>query len=204
VPDLVALQQAAANAGLPFWVRSGFRQPTDAEAARTVPTEWILPCPVEQPERVADRPVSRSDAAAAQPRQVWLGTVVTVSDTDGAPSQADDRSSPAWQWLMLHAAEYGFVPALPETAESRDAGHETWTLRWVGREMAARLRPFDSTDYAQRATTTLQAAEVALTTQDARSAEPPLWGLGDACWTVATTSGRGCPSRWYFLGLPLS
>jgi beta-lactamase class A len=204
VPDLVALQQAAANAGVPFWVRSGFRQPTDAEAARTLPTEWILPCPVEQPERVPDRPVSRSEAAAAQPRQVWLGTVLAVSDTDGAPSQVDDRSSPAWRWLMLHAAEYGFVPALPETAGSRDAGHEAWTLRWVGREMAARLRPFDSADYAQRATTTLQAAEVALAAQDARSAEPPLWGLGDACWTVATTSGRGCPSRWYFLGLPLS
>jgi hypothetical protein len=144
---------------------------------------------------VPDRPVSRSDAAAAEPRQVWLGTVLAVSDTDGSPSQADDRSSPAWQWLMLHAAEYGFVPALPETAESRDAGHEAWTLRWVGREMAARLRPFDSADYAQRASTTLQAAEVALAAQDARSAEPPLWGLGDACWTVATTSGRGCPSR---------
>jgi beta-lactamase class A len=204
VPDLVALQQAASNAGVPFWVRSGFHQPTDAEATSTLPTEWILPCAIEQPERVADRPVSRSDAAAARPRQVWLGTVVTVSDTAGAPSEADDRTSTAWQWLLLHAAEYGFVPALPETAESRGAGHEAWTLRWVGREMAARLRPFDSADYAQRANAMLEAAEAALAAQDPLSGQPPLWGLGDACWTVATTSSRGCPSRWYFLGLPLS
>src|ERR687886_533016 len=96
VPDLVALQQAASNAGVPFWVRSGFHQPTDAEATRTLPTEWILPCAIEQPERVADRPVSRSEAAAAQPRQVWLGTVVTVSDAAGAPSEADDRLRPPW------------------------------------------------------------------------------------------------------------
>jgi beta-lactamase class A len=204
VPDLVALQQAASNAGVPFWVRSGFHQPTDAEATSTLPTEWILPCAIEQPERVADRPVSRSDAAAARPRQVWLGTVVTVSDTAGAPSEADDRASTAWQWLLLHAAEYGFAPALPETAESRGAGHEAWTLRWVGREMAARLRPFDSADYAQRANAMLGAAEAALAAQDPLSGQPPLWGLGDACWTVATTSSRGCPSRWYFLGLPLS
>src|SRR5207253_1497441 len=126
IPDLVALQQAAASAGIPFWVRSGFRQPTDAEASHTLPTEWLLPCPVEQAERVADRPVSDSEAATAQPRQVWLGTLVTVSDVDGPPSAADDRASPAWQWLMAHAAEYGFVPALPETTVGGPLSHEPW------------------------------------------------------------------------------
>ena len=204
IPDLVALQQAASSAGVPFWVRAGFRQPTDAEAARTLPTEWLLPCPVEQAERVADRPVSDSEAATAQPRQVWLGTLVTVSDVDGPPSAADDRASPAWQWLMAHAAEYGFMPALPETTEGGPLSHEPWTLRWVGREMAVHLRPFDTADYAERANAALQAAESALAAQDPTSTQPPPWGAAGACWAIPTTSSRGCPSRWYFLGLPLS
>jgi beta-lactamase class A len=202
--DLLALQQAAWNAEAPFWVRSGFRQPTDAEAARTLPTEWLLPCQVEQPERAADRRVSPIDSAAAQPRQVWLGTVLAISDTDAVPSTPEDRASPVWQWLMSHAAEYGFVPALPESADARALGHQPWTLRWVGRDMAARLGPLDAADYAQRANATLQAAEAALSAQDPASAHPPLWGVADTCWAIATTSTRGCPSRWYFLGLPFS
>jgi hypothetical protein len=105
---------------------------------------------------------------------------------------------------MAHAAEYGFVPALPETSDGRQAGHEPWTLRWVGRDMAARLRPFDAADYAQRANAALQAAESTLAAQDPTSGQPPLWGVADTCWAFPTTSSRGCPSRWYFLGLPLS
>jgi hypothetical protein len=204
LPDLIALQQAASSAGVPLWVRSGFRQPTDAEASRTLPTEWLLPCPVEQPERVPDRPVSASEAAAAHPRQVWLGTVVIVSDVDGPPSQADDGASPTWQWLMGHAAEFGFVPALPETTEAQQLGHEPWSLRWVGRDMAARLRPFDAADYASRVNTALQAAESALDAQDPTSSRRALWGAADTCWALPTTSSRGCPARWYFLGLPLT
>ncbi len=204
--DLVALQQAAGAAGEPFWVRSGFRQPEDAEAAHAVPTEWILPCPVEQPARVADRPVPAAGLAAAQARQVWLGTVISVSDDDaGAPTTPDDSATSVGSWLIGHAAEYGFVPALPESAAARALGREPWTLRWVGREMAARLRPLlDTPDYADRAMAELRRAEAELAALDPTSARPPAWGLADTCWAIATTSTRGCPSRWYFLVLPLS
>ena len=204
IPDLIALQQAASSAGAPFWVRSGFRQPTDAEASLTLPTEWLLPCPVEQPERVADRPVSASEVAAAHPSQVWLGTLVTLSDADGPPSQANDAASPTWQWLMGHAAEFGFVPALPETSETRPVGHEPWTLRWVGRDMATRLRPFEGADYASRVTAALQSAESTLAAQGPTTSRPSPWGAANACWALPTTSSRGCPARWYFLGLPLT
>jgi beta-lactamase class A len=204
VSDLVTLQQAAIVAGSPIWVRSGFRQPTDAEAAKAAPTEWILPCPVEQPQRVADRPLSAAEAAAAEPRQAWLGTTVAISDNSaGAPSTPDDRPSAAWQWLEAHATEYGFVPALPESADAVSMGHEPWTLRWVGPEMAARLRPVDGGDYAARAAAELERAEAELAAQDPFSARARAFG-SDGCWTIATTSTRGCPSRWYFLGLPLS
>jgi hypothetical protein len=50
----------------------------------------------------------------------------------------------------------------------------------------------------------LQRAEGELAAQDPRSKQPALWGLSDSCWPVATWSGRGCASRWYFLGLPLT
>lgn len=204
--DLVALQQAASSSGAPFWVRSGFRQPTDAEAAHALPTEWILPCAIEQPDRVADRPVSASEVAASQARQVWLGTVLSVSDVEaGAPSAADDRSTLVGRWLIDHAAEYGFVPALPETAAGSALGREPWTLRWVGREMATQLHPLiELPDYADRATAELRRAEGELAALGPSSARALPAGLADACWAVATTSTRGCPSRWYFLQLPLS
>jgi hypothetical protein len=70
--------------------------------------------------------------------------------------------------------------------------------------MATRIRPLDGADYAARAAGELQRAEAELAAQDPRSKQPALWGLSDSCWTVATWSGRGCASRWYFLGLPLT
>jgi hypothetical protein len=199
LPDLLALQSAAADAGAPFWIRSGFTQPTDADAGYAVPTEWILPCPIEQPARSADRPLSEADVQAAHSRQAWLGTTVSISDRlEGGPSSSDDGSSPAWQWLVRNAAQFGFVPALPES--DAQASHEPWTLRWVGRDMAARLQPFDAPDYAQRALRELGQAENDLVSHDVLAPRSP----ADTCWTIATTSTRGCPSRWYFLGLPLS
>lgn len=215
IGDLEALQAAAAEAGNPFWVGSGFRQPTDAEAHKSVPTEWNLPCAIEQPDRVADRPVAAAERDAAQPHQVWLGTVLSLSDTpSGArsaadeahtPGTADDAASPVGTWLLAHAAEYGFVPAVPESDAATAVGHEPWTWRWVGRDMAVRLRPYvGAPDYAQRAITALRDAERDLAAMDPTTTRPPAWGLADACWAVATTSTRGCPSRWYFLGLPLS
>jgi hypothetical protein len=204
--DLVALQQAAQRAGAPFWVRSGFRQPTDAEASKAIPTEWILPCSIEQPARVPDRPVSDVEAAAAQSQQAWLGTTLSVGDRrTGPPSTADKASTSAGRWLASHAAEFGFVPALPETNIGRALGHEPWTLRWVGHEMAARLQPVVTEGiFAARATALFQQAETELANLDSHASQPPLWGVSDTCWAIATTSTRGCPSRWYFLGLPLS
>jgi beta-lactamase class A len=194
VKDLSALQVAAEAGGAPFWVRSGFVQPTDAEAAFALPTEWYVPCGIEQPQRVADRPFG---PGATGPKQAWLGTTLTVSDrADGGPS-TDDANSATWGWLVQHAMDYGFVPALPEAAATD--GHEPWTLRWVGRELAQRVAPLDGSDYAQRLTGELARADARLVPH----ARVPA-ALGDACWTIATTSTQGCPSRWYFLGLSLS
>jgi beta-lactamase class A len=202
VGDLVGLQRAASDAGLPFWIDSAFAQPTDAEAPTALPTAWLQPCALEQPERAPDRKVDRTAAPGLQ--QAWLGTVVGLTDRQASgPSDLDDRATPVGQWLAQHAADSGFIPALPETTEGTRAGHERWTWRWVGREMAQRIRTREATDGAAGALDELRRAEAELKAMDPGRDALPAWDLQGACWTIATNSGRGCPSRWYFLELPL-
>lgn len=196
--ELQALQAAAAQNGVAFWVRSAFEQPTDAQAAHALPTAWLFPCPVEQPPRSADRRVSGDPSG---PHQTWLGTVVSLTDNATGPPNGNDVDSPVWRWLEQHTPEYGFVPALPE---ANGATHVAWSLRWVGRDMAQRLAPIDTPDYPARATAAFDGAERELAAQDPHAQQAPPWGLSGACWTIATNSGQGCPSRWYFLGLSLS
>jgi beta-lactamase class A len=223
ISDLVAMQSAADAAGADFWLRSAFQQPTDTDAAAALPTEWYLPCSIEQPTRTPDstvvqpapaissaemQPASSADSAGDAPNaprahQAWLGTTFTLTDRpSGPPSVPEDLASPTWQWLVQHAASYGFVPALPETAPG--ATHEPWTLRWVGRDMASNLLPLDSADYPSRVTAALARAETELGVPNPARSQPLPWGLADACWTIPTISTAGCPSRWYFLNLPLS
>jgi beta-lactamase class A len=206
VDDLRQMQRAANAAGSAFWIRAGYRQPTDAEASKALPTEWILPCPVEHPPLVGDRAVDANQAAAAEPRQSWLGTVVSVTDQrEAAPSREDEGMTPTGTWLARHAAEYGFIPALAESAAGRSIGREAWAWRWVGRQMGARVAQFvGQSSYSVRALEQLGRAQAELGAMDPRTREPPLWGIQDNCWTIATSSGRGCPARWYFLPIPFS
>ncbi len=198
VADLVSLQRTAAAAGVPFWVTSGFLRPTEAEAGRAVPVAWLQPCALSQPDRTPDLRVRELTPTGVQH---WLGTVVTISDThSGEPTQSDDGGTGTGRWLLANAWEHGFVPSLPEDASN--GAREPWTWRWVGRDMAARMRAIvTSPAYAAQAINELRSAEAALQAQNPRAKQPPPWGL-DRCWTVATSSGRGCASRWYFLPLP--
>ncbi len=49
VPDLEALQQAAAAAGFPVWVVSGLQPPNDSTAAKILPTAFLAPCKMDVP-----------------------------------------------------------------------------------------------------------------------------------------------------------
>lgn len=182
VPDLAALQRAALAAGAPFVVESGFLRPAQAEADRALPVSWLEPCQVAQPERTAD--LSPRDQPPTG-LQHWLGTVVTVSGEQQAT-----------QWLEQHAAEFGYVPSLPEAANTTTAEPQTW--RWVGRPMAARVKPYvGAPDYAVRLRAGLTRALAELDVP-----APARWGAGTKCWTIATASGQGCAARWYFLPIP--
>jgi LAS superfamily LD-carboxypeptidase LdcB len=145
VPDLVALQRAATNAGARFWVTAGYRAPSGADWAKAAPNS-VVSCryelPPAKPAAAAATPAPTSARPAAPPAasQYWLGTVAAISDSPtGEHTVAAYAPSFTGSWLLDHAWEYGFVPALPESKAGAALGYEPWTLRWVGREMAAEL-----------------------------------------------------------------
>jgi beta-lactamase class A len=200
MPDLLALQAAATSAGSPFWVSAGFEWPTDTDAAAALPTAWRLPCSMEAPVRRPDTGAARPTDKPPSASQRWLGTVLSVSDTTSRqPTAATEPASAAGRWLLAHAWEYGFVPALPESEQGQALGHEPWWLRWVGRDTAARLGSVASDrSYATRLLDELRRAQAELATQVSPNAARPAVDP-TPCWVIATRSTQGCPSRWYFL-----
>jgi beta-lactamase class A len=147
VPDLIALQQAAASAGAAFWVSAGYRAPAGIDAPKVLPGA-PLSCRVEFPPRkvVTSKPTAQPATPTPTPTrapaasQHWLGTVVAISDSfEGSPAAEDYPTSTTGRWLIDHAWEYGFILAPAESSAGMALWHEPWKLRWVGREMAAHL-----------------------------------------------------------------
>jgi hypothetical protein len=104
--------------------------------------QWPPPKTPTPGDTPAPRPTPIPGEPAPPPRasKHWLGTVVAVSDLpNGVPSVSDYASSAVGRWLFDHIWEYGFVQAPAESPAGADLGFEPWTLRWVGREMAAHL-----------------------------------------------------------------
>jgi beta-lactamase class A len=199
LPDLVALQAEAAQQGVPFAVIDGLRYPTDARAAQVQPTAYVAPCAMEIPGpgkalRYGQPPTSAQSIGL---KQQWLGTVAVVGDAQGRAFSSSESETPTGQWLLTHAWEHGFISAPPETEAGMSLGHEPWTLRWVGHEMAATL-------HAQGATG--KAAEAALGRARTDLGSPP--GLdsltqgpdsqGVPCWATSDRTTQGCPARWFF------
>ena len=113
--------------------------------------------------------------------QAWLGTVIRVTDdVSGVPSDADETNNATVRWLDDNAWQFGFVPGLPESEAGIAIGHEPWTFRWVGKQMAAAMQPLTQSEtYADQATAILQQAEEELAGQG-----------GPAGGADATASGR--------------
>jgi beta-lactamase class A len=193
VPDLRALQSAASDAGLPFWVVSGLQSPNDSTVAKVLPTAFLTPCKMDVPPQPpgtptppleatppasADMTTGTPTATPTQARiapQAWLGTVVRVTDDpDNAPTAEDDSGNDTIQWLQANAWQFGFVPALPESDAGAAIGHEPWTFRWVGRPMAAQLQPLvGAADYGANARLAFERAEDELASQ--AQADMPEW-----------------------------
>jgi hypothetical protein len=190
VPDLLALQAAALDAGLDFAVLDGLRAPTDGEALQAQPVAWLPPCAMQLPSPGDGgrygQPAAAPDAPAALQQQ-WLGTVAVVEAPD--------------EWLAAHAWQYGFVPAPPETDAGRALGHEPHTIRWLGRAMAADLHHRNLTGPA--VLSELRDARGVLDAQAAPADERQVLRTGpDAqpipCWAAPDSTSQGCPARYYF------
>lgn len=131
VDDLVAMHDAATAADAPFDVVSGFRSG-------------------ERQARLHDQHIDEPDDAArgdghlmvAPPghSEHQLGTTIDVVDPSLVALTADFADTPAGRWIADHAHEYGFVVSYPEGAtEVTCYGWEPWHLRYVGRDLAARV-----------------------------------------------------------------
>jgi hypothetical protein len=160
-----------------------------------IPSRTATPTPTSTPTPAGDTPAAPAKPTPPPAAsQHWLGTVIAVADRPG-PSPADEDNDlntledgedasvgpesddPSTDeprddrqripsWLIAHAWEYGFIPALPESALGTRLGYEPWRLRWVGKELASQLPdPVTSSDYAQLVTAALQRAQADLSSR---------------------------------------
>jgi D-alanyl-D-alanine carboxypeptidase len=128
--DLLALQDAAARAGLRLVVVSAFRSFLEQEATFNY---WVSVGGYEQALRTSARPGHSEHQ---------LGTTIDFGDGRAAPWEyADWATTPTGAWLAQHAAEYGFLMTLPKgKSDVTCYDYEPWHYRWVGRDVAAQVR----------------------------------------------------------------
>jgi beta-lactamase class A len=195
LPDLLALQADAAQQSYTFSVLDALRAPTDAQATQARPTVYVAPCAMELPGPGEGQRYGQPLAAEREPglQQQWLGTVVVIGDAQGHPFGTPERDSPVGQWLRANAWQHGFIPAPAETDAGKDLGHEPWTLRWVGGELAAELHARNASGAETLAELRRLQAQLA-----SQSAEAPVSAAESPCWTAPDTTTQGCPSRWFF------
>lgn len=129
VPDLGAMRQAALDNGTPIMIVSAFR---DAEYQRNLFEGRVI---TRGPEEAA--------AFTARPghSEHQLGTALDVLDPAGTELTTAFGATPTGAWLADHAHEYGFVLSYPEGERDTTCYHyEPWHLRYVGRDIAGRIR----------------------------------------------------------------
>lgn len=129
-PDLVALRDAASRAGARLVVLSGYRS---YEEQRATFDYWVGVGGYGEALRTSARPGHSEHQ---------LGTAIDFGDGGGAPWDSPDwATTPTGAWLAAHAFEYGFVMSYPTgKMDVTCYAYEPWHYRWVGREVAAKVR----------------------------------------------------------------
>jgi zinc D-Ala-D-Ala carboxypeptidase len=128
IPDLAALRAAAEANGTPMVVVSGYRS---YDYQRTLFTR-----------RAADVGEEQAALETARPghSEHQLGTAVDVLDPGSGELTTAFADTPLSRWLAAHVHEYGFVISYPEGARAKTCYEfEPWHLRYVGRDVAARI-----------------------------------------------------------------
>jgi D-alanyl-D-alanine carboxypeptidase len=131
IPDLRALRRAARAAGIPVGILSAYRSAgTQASLFRY----WVAVGGYDQALRTS----ARSGHSEHQ-----LGTAVdfTIPGAARPWHYADWAATRTGRWLRTNAWRFGFVMSYPAGARSRTCyDYEPWHYRWVGREIASRVR----------------------------------------------------------------
>ncbi len=127
--DLTALLDAAAAAGHPLVVVSGYRSFPEQQATFD---HWVSVGGYDQALRTSAR---------AGHSEHQLGVVVDLGDGSRPPWEYDDwAATPPGAWLAENATSFGFVLSYPRgKSDVTCYDYEPWHYRWVGRDMAARL-----------------------------------------------------------------
>ena len=207
LPDLLALQAEALEAGVDLVVVDGWRAPSEAQANQAQPVAWLAPCAMQLPgpddrhqqatpdQPPPDQPTPDQPPSVQLPpdqppslTQQWLGTVGVVESSDQA-------------WLAAHAWEHGFVFAPPETEAGVALGYEPRALRWVGRDMAGDLHRRGISGRAVLGELARARAELdaqAAPADERRLVHTGLDAQSTPCWAAPDTTSQGCPARWYF------
>ena len=130
VDDLRAMAAAAAAAGAPIGLVSGYRSYPQQAATFD---HWVSVGGYEQALRTSARPGHSEHQ---------LGTAIDVTSAGGgAPWEvADWASTPTGAWMEANAWRYGFVMSYPRAAFDRTCyDYEPWHYRYVGRAIAAEI-----------------------------------------------------------------
>ena len=130
-PDLAAMVDAAAGAGVRLEVRSGFRSYREQAATRA--------------DIEARRGFAHAERYSARPgfseHQTGLAVDIDSGSQPACNLQTCFARTPEGRWLAEHAWEHGFLVRYTEE-NSAVTGYapEGWHLRWVGRELTSEMR----------------------------------------------------------------
>lgn len=128
VPDLTALFNAAAAAGVPLSLTSSYR--SYSNQVETYNT-WVR----------VNGSTAAADTVSARPGYSEHQTGLAFDLSAGGCSLECFRSSAQYQWMLTNAATYGFIERYPPGLESITGySPEAWHWRYVGPATAQQMK----------------------------------------------------------------
>lgn len=130
------MSAAAAKEGITFWISSAYRAP-DLQ-------KELLEREIKQNEQKGMSPEEAKEKAAiavAEPGHSEHNTGLAI-DVNGV--RAEFEKEKGYEWLLQHAAEYGFILRYPKEKEDlTKIMFEPWHYRYVGKENAQKMKELD-------------------------------------------------------------
>lgn len=127
-PDLIAMLNAAANAGLPLGMTSSYRSYSNQV---TTYNHWVQ----------TNGSTAAADTVSARPGYSEHQSGFAVDFDAGGCSLECFGSSPSYQWMRAHAAEFGFIERYQAGLETITGySPESWHWRYVGKTTAQEMK----------------------------------------------------------------